>query len=261
MSTKTFTFKNYYTRDIPIDDGFEGEAVARGETFKVRIRRFTVAQLQNFQRGFARLNNPTAARMIFRRPAGDEQAMRDIPARLNEKGVVVEPARSEHVVPDDEIKRRRLEEMDAEAMAAYEAANQADDTFMAEFCSEAIADYVSVAPSGVVLKAERDNGEVFQVQTGKDILEAFGGNLSMLVRLTRAIHQENTLSPEAKKVLRPLSGLTASSPMPVAAAAVDGATPAAIVASAEVEGYAPSAGVSADQDPIPSGSAALVGAT
>lgn len=242
-NTKEFTIRNYYTRDIPIDDGYDGEAVAAGETFPIRIRRFTVAQLQEFQRGFAQLTNPSASRFIFRKSDGEEQTLR-------EDGRI-------HVVPDDEIQRRRLEEMTAETRAVYDAASAADDAFMAQFCSQAIVDFVTVAP-GFQLKAERDNGEVFQVQSGKDLVEAFGGNLSMLVRLTRAVHQENTLSPEAKKALRSLSGSTASSPTPAAVAVVDGATPAATVGSADPADSASSGAASADQDLIPSGSGELV---
>lgn len=257
MSTKAFTIRNYYTRDIPIDDGFNGEAVAAGETFRIRVRRFTVAQLQAFHRGFVRLTSPTAARFIFRKPEGDEQAMREIQAQVDEQGRVTAPARSEHVVPDAEIERRRLEEMTVETRAAYDAASLADDEFMAQFCSQAITDFITVDPTGPPVDTVRDNGESLRVQSGADLVEAFGGNLSMLVRLTRAIHQENTLSPEAKKALRSLSGLTASSPMPVAAAAADGATPAAIAPSAAPEGSASSGAASADQDPIPSGSGEL----
>lgn len=260
MSTKEFTIRNYYTRDIPIDDGFDGDAVAAGQTFPVRIRRFAVSQLQVFQRGFARLTNPTAARFIYRKPEGDEQAMREIPARVNEQGVLVAPARSEHVIPDEEIERRRLAEMDATTQAAHDAASQADDQFMATFCSEAIRDHVWLPP-GVTVKVIQDDDSEFIAKTGADLVTAFGGNLSMLVRLTRAIHQENTLSPEAKKVLRSLSGSTPSSPTPAAAGAVDGATPAATVVNAGPAGSASSGDASAGPDQIPSGSGGLATST
>ena len=239
MSTKSFLIRNYYTRDIPIDDGFDGESVAAGDTFPVRIRRFSVKQLQDFQRGFARVMNPSAERFIFRKPDGDEQALRD--------------DQRTHVIPDAEIQRRRLEEMSPETRAAYDLASRADDEYMTTFCSEAIAAHVSVAP-GCTLKAQRpESNEEFEVKTGADLVAAFGGNLSMLVRLTRAIHQENTLSPEAKKVLRSLSGSTASLPTPSAETAA-GATPAATAAPADSMASANSGPVLVDPLPIPSGS-------
>lgn len=246
MSTKTFTIKNYYEREIPIDDGCDGEAVAAGATFPIRIRRFTVAQLQAFQRGFAQVMSPSAERYIYRKPDSDEQALRE-----NGKTYIVE---------DAEIARRRLAEMTPETRAAYDAASLADDDFMLTFCSQAITDHVWLPP-GVTVKVILDDDTEFVARNGAGLVAAFGGNFSMLVRLTRAIHQENMLSPEAKKALRSLSGLTASSPMPVAAAAVDGATPAAIAPSAAHEGSASSGGASADPDPIPSGSGELAPAT
>lgn len=256
MSTKEFTIRNYYTRDIPIDDGGDGDAVAAGTTFPVRIRRFSVAQLQAFQRGFAQLQNPSAARFIFRKPDGDEQAMREVPARTNAKGVVVAAARSEHVVPQEEIERRRLQEMSPETRAAFDAASEADDQFMTDFCTQAITEHVWLPP-GVTVKVIQDDDSEFIAKTGADLVIAFGGNLSMLMRLTNAIHHENTLSPEAKKALRLLSGSTASSPTPAAAAAVDGVTPAAIATPAGAEASVLSDGASVGQESSPSGSVAL----
>jgi hypothetical protein len=225
-----FLIKNYYPRNIPLDDGFDGDAVKSGQTFAVRIRRFSVAQLKHFQRGFAQLTNPSADRFIFRKADGDEQAMR-------EDGKT-------HVVPDDEIRRRRLDEMDSATRAVFDAASQADDDFMTAFCSESIAAYISVAP-GEKLKAQRDDaGDTFEVKTGKDLVEAFGGNLSMLIRLTRSIHQENTLSPETKKALRSLSASTGSSPTPGERETVGGVTPAAIVTNAEPAGSVSNGGAS-----------------
>lgn len=251
--TKTFTFKNYYTRDIPIDDGYDGAAVAAGETFPVRIRRFSVAQLQAFQRGFARLMNPTSERFIYRKPDGDEQEMREIPARVNDKGVQIAAARTAHVIPDAEIERRRLAEMDVDTRAKYDAAREADDEFMTTFCGAAIREHVWLPP-GVRFSVVQDDDSVAAVEGGKDsghgLVQVFGGNLSMLVRLTKAIHAENTLSPEAKKASRLLSDLMASLSAPKA----DGPTPAAIVAPAEATGSAPNGDASTGLGPILSGS-------
>lgn len=255
-STKAFTIRNYYPRDIPIDDGVDGEGVQAGTTFPIRIRRFTVAQLQAFQRGFARAMSPTSERFLFRKPDSDEQVMRDVPERKDAKGRLVSPAREAHVVPDDEITRRRLAEMSPETRAAYEAAKDADDVFMATFCSEAIAAHVWLPPGVTVRIVDEDQaGHETEIiaKDGPGLVQAFGGNFSMLARLTRAIHQENTLSPEAKKAWRLLSGSTASLSTPAAAGAVDGATPAATATSAGAAASASSADASADPDRIPSG--------
>lgn len=251
-----FIIRNYYSSKVPIDDGIEGDAVREGTQLPIRIRRFTVAELQEFQRGFARLTAPTSQRFIYRKPDGDEQAMRTIPERKSADGMrVLEASREEHVIPDEEVERRRLEEMTSETRAAYEAASAADDAFMAAFCSEAIEKHIWLPP-GVTLKvvAEDDRAEV--VADGKGIVTAFGGNLSMLVRLTKAIHRENTLAPEAKKVLRSLSDLTASSPKPRDVAAVGGETPAAIATTAGAADFASSGDAPAVLDLSLSGSIA-----
>jgi len=242
MSPTAFTIRNYYTRDIPIDDGIDGEAVAAGQTFPIRVRRFTVGQLQEFQRGFSRLLKPTAERFIARLSEGDEQTLRA-------------DGRT-YIVADAEIERRRLREMSPETRAAYEAASQADDAFMATFCSEAIAAHVWLPPQ-VTVQVIQDDDRVIVATDGAGLVTAFGGNLSMLVRLTRVIHEENTLSPEAKKAWRSLSGSTVSSPTPGAAVAADGRTPDATAAAAGPSDSATSEAASAVLEPTPSGLTAI----
>ena len=236
---RAFTIRNYYTREIPIDDGVDGDAVGAEQTFPVRVRRFTVSQLQEFQRGFARVVSPTAERFIFRTSDSDEQALRA-------------DGRT-YVVPQAEVERRRQVEMDEATSQAYEAASRADDDFMSSFCSQAIADHVWLPPGVTVTVIQDDDSEV-EATDGPGLVLAFGGNLSMLVRLTRVIHEENTLSPEAKKALRSLSASTVSSPTPAGVAAAAGATPDATAADAGPLASAASGAVSAAPAPSPSGS-------
>lgn len=225
--SQEFSIRNYYTSKVPIDDGIEGDAVNAGTELPIRIRRFTVDQLKAFQKGFAQLTNPTSQRFIYRKPDSDEQAMRIVPAKKSADGLrVLVAEHQEHVIPAEEIERRRLEEMTPETRAAYDAASAADDEWMATFCKDAIEQHIWVPP-GVTLRVIGDDDSEEVVTDGKGLVKAFGGNLSMLVRLTKAIHRENTLSPEAKKALRSLSALTASSPTPDDVAAIGGATPAA----------------------------------
>ena len=246
MSTKEFTIKNYYEQNIPIDDGMDGDQVAAGATFPIRIRRFTVAQLKDFTRGFERTTSRSSDRYIFRKPDGDEQAFRP-------NGVT-------YVVPDSEIERRRVLEMSPETRAAYDAASLADDAFNVEFYSQSITDHIWLPP-GVTIRVENEDGTEVEVRDGAGLVTAFCGNYAMLVRLARAIYEENVLSPTQKKSSRSQSGLTPSSPLPAAAAVADGATPAATVASAGPVGSAASGDASVDQDLIPSGSGGLVSAT
>lgn len=237
MSTvKDFSIKNYYTRDLPLDEGMDGENAA---TIPLRIRRFSVAQLQAFQRGFERLIHPTAQRFIYRTGEGDEQAKT--------------PDGKQFVLGDDEIQRRREADMTPEVAAQYAAAKEADDLHMTTFCSAAITEHAWL-PKGYRLRVEQDDESTIEIdggpQSGAGLVAAFGGNLSFLLRITKAIHFENTLAPEAKKALRSLSALTPSSPRLEG----DGTTPAATALDAEPAGTAPSGDVSADPDQIQSGS-------
>lgn len=236
-NVKEFSIKNYYTRNVALDD-----EDADGQMLPLRIRRFSIAQLQAFQRGFERLTHPTSERFIFRKPDGDEQARDDKQA---------------FVVSDAEITRRRESEMDETKAAVYQACKDADDAFMVEFCSKAIAEHVWL-PKGFRVIVERDDESQIVVEggagSGNAIVEAFGGNLSFLTRITSAIHAENTLTPEAKKRLRSLFASTASSPTPDAETPAVGPTPAATVALVENEGSASNDAALEVQAPIPSGS-------
>lgn len=234
MADKTLTIKNYYPRDIPIDD----EDLA-SEMLPIRIRRFTVAQLKEFQRGFERVMNPLSARFIYRKQDSDEQATQD-----DGNTFVIGPA---------EIKRRRESEMSPETAAEYARQSEADDTFALDFSSKAITDHVWVAPN-VKLSIEDDAGATKVVTDGAGLVEAFGGNLSFLIRITKAIHEENTMTPEAKKAWRSLSTSITSSQQPKG----DGGTPAATATSADNSDSVKSAAASAAPDPIPSGLDGLV---
>jgi hypothetical protein len=246
MSTKTYTIKNYYEQNIPIDDGCEGDGVTAGETFPIRIRRFAVAQLQEFQRGWARMNERRASRYLVRKPDGDEQAFR--------------PNGLTPIVSDEEVAQRRLAEMSAADRAAYDQAVKEDQDFEAKFCAEAIAAHIWLPP-GVTINVQHEDGTEVTASDGAGLVSAFCGNYAMLVRLVRAIYEENVLSPEKKRQSRRPFGSTPTLPTPAAAVAVDGATPAAIAAPVKPEVSAPSADVLQDPAPIPSGSDALVGTT
>lgn len=231
---KVLNFRNYYEISVRLDEGIESDN--EPISLALRVRRFTVAELQEFQRGFVRLTSPTAERFIYRRPDGDEQQLR-------------EDGRT-YVVPATEVERRRLQDMPPEQRALYDAAVSADDEFMTTFCTQQIAKHVSIPPNlNINVLHDDDGAQPFQVKTGRDLVEAFGGNLSFLVRLTRAIHQENTLTSEAKKVLRSLSDSTASSPAPKG----NGVTPAATAGNAGTSASAPTGDASGALGQIQSG--------
>jgi hypothetical protein len=241
MSEQTFiSIKNFYDRTVRIDDA-EGNVVE----LPVRIRRFSVEQLQEFAAGYRRCENRAADRFITRKPDGDEQEMQEL---VIGKMTVKVP-----MIPDAEIRRRRLLEMSDADRERFEAQEAADETFIAEFSAKAIREHVSVKP-GVRLLFETEEGSTRELQSGNDLAEAFAGNSSTLAALLNAVREENTLSADEKKRLRSLSALAASSSTSTPTAGGD--APAAIADAAEPTGTAPSAAVTDPSATTPSGSIA-----
>lgn len=234
MTTETtrpaVLLRNYYERSLAVDD-VTGEA-----RIPIRVRRFSPDQLLEFQRGWAVCENPPSERVIYRKADEAEKEAGPLP------GMTV------YVIPDGEIRRRRLVEMTPDERAAYEQADEADVKAIAAFCREQIAAHVWVAP-GVALSIEDEQGDARAVKTGADLVAVFAGNLDMLMTLTRAIYEENTLSPEKKRILRARFASSSSStpPPPTSGdAPADPAVPAAPKASVSP------AAASALSDPIPS---------
>lgn len=250
MST-TKEITTYFKRNLPLDEGLEG---ADG-TFPVRLRRFNVDMLIAFQRGYARVVSPESEKHITRRP---------------DDALEQEQVDGVFVIADDEIRRRRLAEMTTEQRASYDKALEIDNAFVLNFCHEQISQHVWLAP-GDVLTVVQDDESIIRVtsvpdtrptqQPGAKLAEAFRSNLPVLIWLVKALHHENTLSSSQKKVLRSLSGSTASSPRRAAGAAPGGATPAATAAPVETAGSVLNGAASAAPGQIPSGSDALVANT
>lgn len=213
--TKTVLLRNYYERDLLVDD-VTGEA-----TIPIRVRRFTKDQLAAFQLGWSRCENPPSERAIYRKVDTDEQARAE---------------RGYYLVPETEIRRRRLQEMTPDELTAFMAQEAEDVAFIATFCDEQIRQHVWLDPKAHV-SVEDDNGATRTVTTGPDLADLFAGNLAMLTRLARVIYEENTLAPEQKKTLRQLSASTrGSSETPSGA----GPTPVATATSADPQGSATS---------------------
>jgi hypothetical protein len=234
---KTFRIKNYYERNIPLDDGLENDEPIR--MLPIRIKRFSVTESQAFHGEYLKIVNADSARMITRRPDGEEQERTPT---------------GTFVIRESEIRLRRLAEMTLEQRAAFDTIERADEDFILKFSCRAITQYVWLAP-GVTLELETSGQEQTErLIGGAGLVKVFAGNISMLLRIVKAIHEENTLSPETKKFLRSLSGSTASSPPPPSEAADGGAKQAAAVLNAGTADSAPSGAVQEVQDRTPSGS-------
>jgi hypothetical protein len=242
MADQEFRIKSYYDRTISIDDDAQG-GVAR---LPIRIRRFTLDQLQAFSAGLKRCENRAADRYLSRKPDEDEQAR--VP--LSHQGTVIQV----YAVPDVEIRRRRLLEMSDAERTAFEQADAEDERVIAAFYASVITDYVSVQP-GVRLLFEDAAGQTRPLATGADLVAGLAGNASALAALVRAVREENTLSPEEKKRLRSSPDLMRSSTGPDRTA--NGGGPGATVAPVNGKDSAASAPASDLTGPIPSGSTVM----
>lgn len=201
---RTVLLRNYYERDLPVDD-VTGEA-----TIRVRVRRFTHAQLMAFSEGWNRCENPPSARAIYRKA-------------------------DEADVPMDEVRRRRLDEMTPDVREAFEAAERAEGQAAAQFLVDNITAHVWVSPTDT-LTIEDESGHATAVRTGEDLARVFAGNLEMLMQFARCVFEENTLGAQKKRILRSRSASTGSSIAPPTAAA--GPAPAATAAPADSPGSA-----------------------
>lgn len=240
MSDQTFRIKNYYDRTIEID-------AADGEIVKlpVRIRRFSIAQLQDYAIERTKAMEKPHLRLISRKPDGEEQEKREITF-----GTTTWPV---PIVSDEEVHRRRLAEMTEEQRANYDRLYEESERTVAVFHEKTIRDHIKIPPH-VTLVFELEDGTERQLRTGADLVEAFAGNWATLKALGDAVYEENTMSAEAKKKSRLLSDLTTSSPASIPTA--DGDAPAAIAASVATTGTAPSGAAMDPSVMTPSGSIA-----
>lgn len=238
MGDTFITLKHYYQTTVTIDD-----AAGNVVSLPVRVRRFSVGQMQAYQAQYHRFEHPAHERRIYRQPEGEEQAKR--PVTIGQITTEV------YAIPDAEITRRRLVEMTPEARAEYERERAEEETFQVEFLTSTVRDHVWVDPS-VALRIEHETtGELEAVTTGADLVRVFGGNPMVLGALARAVHDENSLTPEQKKRRRSRSSSTPGSSKPKA----DGPTPAVTADAAAPAGSVPSAPAPAVLDSIPCGSA------
>lgn len=240
MDPTFISLRNYYERTVQIEDA-DGNVV----DLPIRVRRFTLEQLQAFSAARKRAQDNPAERQIYRKPDGDEQAKEP----LTYQGATVQvPA-----VPDSEIRRRRLAEMTPEQREAFVREEEDAEARIAEFHRNAITEHVWVKP-GVRLVVEDEGGQTRDVRSGADLLAVFGGNVTTLKALSDAVFEENTLSAEDKKKRRSLSDSMSSSPASRPSPAGD--APDATAVAAEPKGSAENAGVTDDPGPSPSGSTA-----
>ena len=262
--------QTYYPVTVPID----------GEPIACRIARLSAREFFTFAKEFDRVSDPVSERKITIRVTDEELAKHPVPrARTRaedaaqealeelrtglaglENGAVLtgllthveaalppEPTSEEFVISDEEIRKRRLEEMTDVHRAAWEKTDAEDERFAASFIVDTVARYVTVEPGEI----EVDDAPL---TSGADLVRVFGGQTAALKALVRAVREENVLPTALKNAWRSARATTPSSNTPDLA--VPGTAPGKTAASAEPKGSAPAAAATADPSPGSSGATA-----
>lgn len=194
MATRDFLIKTYFDRELMLDADASPDD-AETPRLPLRIRRFSVAQLQAFLPGFERMVNPPSERIFARQADGPEQEQDE---------------QRRYRMPFTEVRRRRLAEMTAEQRAAFDVEAQADQAAILAFCTEVVAQHVWLPPD-VSLRVQSDGGGTRKLRTGlgvdanrpgAELAEAFSGNLLTLMAIVQMVADDNMLSAAAKKVWR-----------------------------------------------------------
>lgn len=226
MSDRTIRIQNWYPFTLTIPNE---------PSIPLRCRRFGVDDGLTFYTRSEAIQHLPSARAIYRKADGDEQERRG----------------DRYIVSDEEVKRRRLADLSAEAQAAYAEQEKADLQVEHAFLVETVRNHVRVA-KGVRLVIETDDGEPVTVSGGDDLVKAFGGSVWRLREIVRSVWVANMLTPQEKKLSPSLSDLNPSSSTPVQA--VPGPTPAVTAAPAASEDSVSIEAAMALDDPILSGS-------
>ena len=142
---------------IPVTLTIDGQAI------EATITRFNTPGWAEFMRSFRRTQEPLSERQLqIRKPDEDWS------------------------VPDAEIRRRRLRDMDDTQRAEYERLAREDEAFALTFLVDTLSAHVTLKP-GQVQIVDEDTEEVVDVTTGAEFVRAFGGRQDVLIEALRAI--------------------------------------------------------------------------
>lgn len=218
---------------------------AEGREIRIRVKRFDLDDMARFDRLEAALE-PQSDRLLLVRKAPDELervvptevaaderakllgviddlARRFDPPTLDDaraaaaldaiallRGLVLRVLPGEYYrLPDDEIRRRREQELSADERRELDRLHQVYREAATELARVSLTDYVSVEPGQLVLVDDQEAR--VPVTTGAQLLSCFGGRLDVMRQLVAAVRRENQLSEDEKKAWRSRFGSTRSS--------------------------------------------------
>lgn len=186
------TIKSCFPSCVPID----------GQLIKITVARMKVGEASAFRRAYHRLTAPESIRILSTRKPGEEQEKRLVP-RPPTAEENAEPEAEVFLIPDAEIRRRRLAEMSPAEREAFDVLDAREDVENDAFIEKAIAQYVTVE-AGQIEETNMATGDVTAVTTGADLVRIFSSRPSVLVDLVTVIRIENMLPESQKQLLRAL---------------------------------------------------------
>lgn len=224
--------KTYHTVTVPLGT----------ETVTVQIKTLSVAERTEFDRLFSRAFRYEAQNCLRqRRPGeeleravtsacseldhaalaamaetlrarvghGDETLAESAVAALEQAVKIVTPT-ERFVIPEAEIRRRRLLDMTSAERATFERLQKEDDQAAVDLAETALPAFVRV-PAGQLEVEDADTGDTTPLATGRQLLALFGSHADTLGAILLAIAKTNTLSDDEKNGSRSPSASTPGS--------------------------------------------------
>jgi hypothetical protein len=226
--------QSYFETSVPID----------GVEITVHVTRLAASDFFTWARDFDRVSDPVSERQLTIRLTDEERAKRPVQRPRTaaeaaaadacvglrellkgtgedterellvhlttiEAALPAEPDSDDevHVLPDAEIRQRRLAEMTPEARARWDAQDQADEAFARTFIADTLTRFIAL-PAGEI------DGPDGPITTGEGVLRYFGGHTGALQALVRAVRDENVLPTALKNAWRSARASMPSSSTP-----------------------------------------------
>jgi hypothetical protein len=172
------------------------------KAIRIKIKNFTIDESTQFARDYHKSANPESSAMLCRKDAADEQEKEVLDAGTSKE-------RSEFKIAQSEINKRRLSEMDEKTRAIYDKMDAEEEAFSKAFIVDTLKRFVRVEAGQDLNMSddfENDDAQPKPISNGVELAHALGSREDVIRDLIRMVHLENTQTPIAKKVLRPLFG-------------------------------------------------------
>lgn len=211
----------------------DGNIIEPAETIRVFVKRLTVDEATKFDRLFWRGVSNEAERLVLVRRPGEEQERQTMAAISSERletlkndlstlesspeaafgvlrDLLAELAPTDQfIVPDEEIRRRRLLEMTDAERTRYELVRKQDAEAFGLFLSDALQHFVRVEAGQIEFIDDKE--VTVDVLNGEQLAMCYGARPDILRNISMAIRAHNELTDAAKKDWRSRSASNSSS--------------------------------------------------